>query len=157
MKVPKGRGLWPAFWLNPEDGKWPPEIDIVEIVDNGDGATRKSFHFLHSAGDQHSISLFSRLNDAGAYRPGFDFSEDFHVFAVEWTVDKVKHYVDNKLISKRRFDWRHKDGSGGGPAHIIMNLAVGGHWPGEPESEKIFPAILEIDYIRVWQARSLAR
>ena len=47
MKVPAGRGLWPAFWLNPQDQKWPPEIDVVEIVNNGRDDTRRSFHFLH--------------------------------------------------------------------------------------------------------------
>lgn len=151
MKVPPGRGLWPAFWLNPEDQKWPPEIDVVEIVDNGRDTTRVSFHILHGVGTKNTHVNFSRLDRWHAYHPGFDYAEGFHTFAVEWTEDGVRHYVDNALVADRSYGWKHDDGADAGPAHVLVNLAVGGSWPGPPVDAGAFPAKLVIDYIRVWQ------
>ncbi|HVR61565.1 MAG TPA: glycoside hydrolase family 16 protein [Polyangia bacterium] len=147
MKVPAGRGLWPAFWLNPEDGGWPPEIDVVEIVNNGRDTSRQSFHFLHPDGGTGPTKLDARH----AFTPGGDYADAFHVFAVEWTRDRVRHFVDGSLVADRPFRWQHKDGSDGGPAHVLVNLAVGGKWPGPPQDDTIFPARLHIAYIRVWQ------
>jgi hypothetical protein len=146
MKVPAGRGLWPAFWLNPQDKVWPPEIDIVEIVNNGRDTTRHSFHFLHPDGGAGPTKLGSNH----AFAPGHDYANAFHVFAVEWTRDRVRHFVDGSLIADRSFRWQHKDGSDAGPAHLLVNLAAGGKWPGPPQ-DSIFPAVLDIEYIRVWQ------
>jgi beta-glucanase (GH16 family) len=151
MKVPAGRGLWPAFWLNPEDKRWPPEIDVVEIVNNGRDTTLASFHFLHGIGKKTSRVTLTQLDRWGAYRPGFDYANGFHDFAVEWTEEAVRHYVDGVLVADRTFEWKHDDGTDGGPAHVLVNLAVGGKWPGPPVQPDVFPAKLEIDYIRVWQ------
>lgn len=151
MKVPRGRGLWPAFWLNPEDQRWPPEIDVVEIVNNGRDTTRNSFHNVHGGrpGDERVVT--SRLDRWGSYHPNFDYADGFHTFAVLWTPDRVIHYVDNVEIADRRFVWRHADGSDGGPAHVLLNLAVGGKWPEAPRDPADFPARLEVEYIRIWQ------
>ncbi len=150
MKVPRGRGLWPAFWLNPEDQKWPPEIDVVEIVDNGPDATRGSFHFLHGVGAEGKETQ-SKLDRKHAYSPGVDYADGFHVFTAEWTPGRVRHFVDGAEIVERAYPWKHDDGTDGGPAHVLANLAVGGKWPGPPTTETRFPASLEIEYIRVWQ------
>lgn len=85
MKVPRGRGLWPAFWLNPEDLTWPPEIDVVEIVTDGPLGTRRSYHYLHSKNVKELPCSVSKLGADKAYTPGFDYADGFHVFAVEWT------------------------------------------------------------------------
>ncbi|HEY0523698.1 MAG TPA: glycoside hydrolase family 16 protein [Stellaceae bacterium] len=151
MKVPSGRGLWPAFWLNPEDQKWPPEIDVVEIVDNGRDTTRNSFHNVLPAHGRNADSLSTKLDKWGSYRPDFDFKDGFHVFAVEWMPGEVRHYVDGTLLADRHLDWIHDDGSDAGPAHVLVNLAVGGKWPEPPNNPADFPAKLEVDYIRVWQ------
>ena len=150
MKVPRGRGMWPAFWLNPQDGTWPPEIDILEIVNNGRDTTRASFHYLHNEKDQPA-TITSKLNKWGAYLAKFDYAEDFHTFAVEWTPDTVTHYVDGEAIVSRKFHWTHNNGKDGGPAHILLNLAVGGKWPEDPQSVSDFPAELAVKSIRVWQ------
>lgn len=147
MRVPRGRGLWPAFWLNPQDGAWPPEIDVVEIVDNGRDSTRQSFHFLHPDAGPGA----TQLDGHHAFSPGVDYADGFHVFAVEWTRDRVRHLVDGRVVADRAFQWRHPDGRDGGPAHVLVNLAVGGTWPGPPAADTMFPARLDIDYIRVWQ------
>jgi hypothetical protein len=151
MKVPPGRGLWPAFWLNPDDAKWPPEIDVVEIVNNGRDTTRNSFHNVHPGHGREAPAQFSKLDQWGSYHPDFDFKDGFHVFAVEWTPETVRHFVDDTLVAERRFAWRHDDGSDAGPAHVLVNLAVGGKWPEPPQRSSDFPAVLEVDYIRVWQ------
>jgi beta-glucanase (GH16 family) len=149
MKLPAGRGMWPAFWLAPQDQKWPPEIDIFEVVNNGNDTCKNSYHFLHGrfVGD----TIASLLDKHGAYWPGFDYCDLFHTFAIEWTPSAIKHYVDNVLVVEREFQWRHDDGGDGGPAHILINLAIGGKWPGAPTSASEFPAALEVEYIRVWQ------
>ena len=151
MKVPPGRGLWPAFWLNPEDKVWPPEIDIMEIVNNGRDTTRNSFHYVHGKGPRKTTRVSSKLDKFGAYRPGFDYADDFHVFAVDWTADRVRHYVDDVLVVERGYAWEHQNGRDAGPAHVLVNLAVGGGWPGAPQPDTPFPARLQLDYIRVWQ------
>jgi hypothetical protein len=150
MKVPRGRGMWPAFWLNPQDQKWPPEIDVVEIVNNGRDDTRRGFHFLHPDGKAVAAPA-PQLGRDQVFEPGADYADGFHVFAVEWTPDRVRHLVDGKPIAERAYRWAHDDGSDGGPAHVLVNLAVGGQWPGPAQRESDFPAALEIEYIRVWQ------
>jgi len=148
MRVPAGRGMWPTFWLNPEDQKWPPEIDVVEIVNNGREDTRRSFHFLHS---KKIGKGWTKLDAQHTYAPGVDYAQGFHVFAVEWTADRVRHFVDGTMIADREFSWIHDDGSDGGPAHVLVNLAVGGKWTGPPSESAGLPASLDIEYIRVWQ------
>jgi beta-glucanase (GH16 family) len=151
MKVPAALGTIPAFWLNPEDQHWPPEIDVVEIVNNGYDTTRNSFHFLHGINPQAVGPLTrSKLGNNNAYTPGVDYSRAFHTFSVEWERDRVRHYVDRVLVAERAFRWTHKDGSDAGPAHVLVNLAVGGKWPGPP-SAKSFPISLVIRHIRIWQ------
>lgn len=150
MRCPKGLGTWPAFWLNPQDGVWPPEIDVVEIVNNGRDTTRHSFHYLHGRGAKNKVTHFSKLDKHGRYESKVDFSDGFHRFAVEWTANTVSHHVDGVLVTKRDFAWVHDDGRDAGPAHVLVNLAIGGKWPGAPTPRSL-PAALEIEYIRVWQ------
>jgi beta-glucanase (GH16 family) len=142
--------MWPAFWLNPQDGKWPPEIDIMEIINNGKITTTTSYHNVHSNNKGNGV-ISTTLDKWNAYVPGFDYADGYHTFAVAWTPDEVRHYVDGKLIIDRHFFWTHNDGSDGGPAHVLVNLAVGGSWPGPPTSADEFPAKLSVKYIRVWQ------
>ena len=151
MKVPPGRGMWPAFWLVPQDQGWPPEIDIVEIVNNGRDTTRNSFHTLHGP-KNNTVYAASHtvLNQWNSYVPGFDYQDDFHTFAVEWTPTRVRHFMDDKLLADREFPWKHDDGKDGGPAHVLLNLAVGGHWPGAPTADAL-PASLVVKHMRVWQ------
>ncbi len=154
VQVPRGRGLWPAFWLNPEDKVWPPEIDIMEIVDNGRDGTRNSFHYVHGKGPRKTKTEATRLDKFGSYRSaGTDFADGFHTFAVEWTEDRVKHFVDDVLVVDRSYAWEHDNGRDAGPAHVLINLAVGGKWPGPPDDSTVFPARLKVDYIRVWQKK----
>lgn len=156
LRVPRGRGMWPAFWINPQDMRWPPEIDVMEIVNNGRDTTANSFHFLHGRGAGQEPPRLSLLDRFHSYRPpGTDFADDFHTFAVDWTPDTVRHWVDDRLVADRPYRWQHDDASDGGPAHLLLNLAVGGKWPGPPLRAEDFPARLDIAWLRVWQ-RALA-
>src|SRR5262245_4067022 len=152
IMVPAGAGTWPAFWLNPQDATWPPEIDIMEIVNNAGGntTTKNSYHFVHGLGE-YQPPTFTLIKDQwGRYWPGFDYAAGYHTFAVEWTPDYVRHYVDDVLVVDRLFRWLHNDSTSGGPAHVLLNLAIGGAWPGAPVADT-FPAKITIKYVRVWQ------
>lgn len=151
IKVPKGLGMWPAFWLNPQDATWPPEIDIMEIVNNGRDTTRNSFHFVHAGNGQRYTPWYSLVDRYQSYRPNFDYSDGYHTFAVLWEPGRVRHYVDGKNILDQRFDWLHRNNIDAGTAHVLLNLAVGGSWPGAPESTSDFPARMSIEFVRVWQ------
>ncbi len=154
VRVPRARGAWPAFWLNPQDMTWPPEIDIFEIVDNGRDTSARSFHFLHGgakAAPQPEPS-FTLMGRNKFYEPAFNYADGFHTFAVMWTPGEVTHYVDGVRIKQTPFSWTHAGGADAGPAHVLLNLAVGGHWPGAPVAEADFPMKLDVEFIRVWQA-----
>jgi len=151
MRAPAGRGLWPAFWLNPEDGRWPPEIDVVEIVNDHGSVPDRSFHFLHGKGESAETPRVSLLDRWGAYPGKVDYSREFHAFSVEWTSTRVRHLVDGVVVADRAFRWVHDDGSDAGGAHVLVNLAAGGAWAGPPTEGAVFPASLLIAFMRVWQ------
>lgn len=174
FRMPKGRGMWPAFWFIPANLKWPPEVDIFEIVNNGRDTTRNSFHNVRNPDaervganpalsadptasplallkERDTLVLTSSVDQWSSYRPGLDYSEGFNTFGLLWEQYTAEWFVNGISVLKKQLDWRNKDGRGAGPAQIIANLAVGGAWPEPPQLLTDFPASLDIDYIRVWQ------
>jgi beta-glucanase (GH16 family) len=135
-KVPPGKGLWPAFWLLPEDTSWPPEIDVFEALGQQTNTVHMTAHWLQNGTHQQSGSEYS----------GPDFSRDFHTFAVEWSAQKILWYVDGV----KRYELTSKSPTG--PMYLLANLAVGGDWPGAPDGSTPFPATFSIDYIRAYAA-----
>jgi beta-glucanase (GH16 family) len=133
-KIPKGKGYWPAFWLLPYN-KWPPEIDILEILGHEPNKVYMTNHW--SVNGQHQ-------SNGGSYT-GPDFSADFHAFGVEWDTSKIVWYVD----SIERF--RSTSGIPAEPFFILVNLALGGSWPGAPDSTTVFPGYFDIDWVRVYK------
>jgi beta-glucanase (GH16 family) len=137
VKLPRGHGLWPAFWLLPQSRSWPPEIDIME----------------HKGSLLNHVWLTVHRPQPGTWRPksdgkewtGPDFTADFHTFGVDWRPDRVVWYVDGI----ERHQW-HGDANFG-PMYVILNLAVGGQWDGSPDVGTAFPATMEVDYVRVFQ------
>lgn len=159
VKVPEGQGFLPAFWMMPTSenlyGQWPRcgEIDIMEVLGND---TDTSFGTIHY-GNPHSESQGSYTLDEGT------FSEEYHVFDVEWEPGSIKWYVDGKLIHEEDSWYSATEGQGeitypapfDQPFYIILNLAVGGNWPGNPdETTDIANAAMYIDYVRVYQKDS---
>ena len=159
-KVPKGQGYLPAFWLMANDenvyGQWPRcgEIDCMEVMGQ---ETNKAYGTIHY-GNPHSESQ-------GTYtiKDGADFSKDFHTFTCDWEPGKITWYVDGVKYHEES-DW-HSTTVGQGtltypapfdqPFYIILNLAVGGSWVGNPNDKTSFennPYV--IDYVRVYQKDS---
>jgi beta-glucanase (GH16 family) len=164
VKMPGGLGVWPAFWLNSdvsETGRltWPPEIDIFEFVNNG---VEDKVNMIHSgvvatAKMQPSQLLYA---DAGwnnqwtYWRAPFNFNEDWHTIGAEWTDDRVTVYVDGKMIYSRSYQWQYENGDAAGPAHILLNLAVGGSWAGRHGIDPSFPQNFQIDWVRAYRKNS---
>ncbi|MFE6613644.1 RICIN domain-containing protein [Amycolatopsis sp. NPDC057786] len=153
MKLPRGQGMWPAFWMLGADiGNvgWPNsgEIDIMENV----GFEPNTVHgTLHGPG-------YSGAGGIGAAYNGPNFSDDFHTYAVDWAPNQIKWYVDGNLYQTRtpadlngnRWVFDH-------PFYLILNLAVGGYWPGDPNSSTVFPQRLVVDYVHVTSSETAGR
>lgn len=148
-KLPCGRGLWPAIWTLPEDpGQWPDsgEIDIMEYV----GHDPETFHATVHTGDYNHIKN-TQKGDTITVETA---CSDFHTHSLLWTPDAIVVAVDGRPY------FRYKnDGKGSGswpfdrPHHIILNIAVGGTWGGQKGIDaSAFPAQMEVDYVRVYQA-----
>lgn len=141
-KVPAGKGLWSAFWLLPTHDRWPegvavlPEIDVMEHL----GDERRTYHTtLHT--NQTGV-LTSHPYDHTLRQP---LADSFHLYSVVWTEDTVAWYFDGALMAQHPTPSDFTQ-----PVHFLLNLAVGGQWPGPPDARTAFPARYEIDYVRAW-------
>ena len=137
VKIPSGKGLWPAFWLMPDSLVWPPEIDIFEILGNAPAVDYMTYHW----------SQFGVHASSGSNWSGPNFSQGYHVFGLAWMRGTLVWYVDGVERKRVTGSWLPTVG----PFYIIANLAVGGSWPGSPDSATVFPAYMNIDYIKAWQ------
>jgi beta-glucanase (GH16 family) len=149
IKLPLGKGIWPAFWMLGDDIDsvgWPKcgEIDIFENI----GEPSISYSTLHGPGysGAHGISAKYALPDGEAVDTGF------HRYAVEWTPNDIKFFLDDKLVAERTpadlpagTKWVYDH-----PFFIILNVAVGGAWPGDPDATTKFPQKMLVDYVRVY-------
>lgn len=128
-----GKGVWPAFWMLPQGGGWPPELDILEAHGDKPGT---AFHSTHSK-RARSVTRTARFADE---------PEAFHRYGALWTRERIDFYIDGRktetLVTPPDM---HQ------PMYLIANLAIGGRWPGAPDTATRFPATMEIDYIRAWR------
>ncbi|MBJ6362767.1 RICIN domain-containing protein [Paenibacillus sp. GCM10012307] len=144
IKLPKGQGLWPAFWTLGSDITsvgWPRsgEIDIMEHINN----ENNTYGYIHWYAN-NNVSY-------GGASHTFDVT-DYHVYAIEWTPSSIKWFVDgiqfreaniaNNINSTNAFHNDH---------FLLLNMAVGGRWPGSPNSSTVFPAKMYVDYVRVYK------
>ena len=148
IKLPKGKGTWPAFWMMPVNfHSWPAdgEIDIMEEVGYHPDYVSSSLHanaHVHSNGTQVTHEMYCKGAEG-----------EFHTYAIEWTAQNITTYVDGKVqlsYNNRglgRDDWPYDD-----PFYIIFNLAWGGDWGGaQGVDESALPVTMEVDYVRVFQ------
>lgn len=148
-KLPKGKGIWPAFWLLPQHnvyGGWPKsgEIDLMEMI--GHEANR-SYGTLHFGPGPGSTQLGRNYT-----LPSGIFNDEFHVFSLEWKQDQIKWFIDGNLFSTYTIaDFGTNNYPFNEDFFLIVNLAVGGNWPGSPDASTYFPQWLIVDYIRVYQ------
>lgn len=149
IKLPAGRGLWPAFWLLGADFEsvgWPAcgEIDIMEYRGQEPAVSHGS---LHGPGYSGGSAVTARYQLPGSAR----FDQDFHVWAVEWSEEQITWIVDDT----RFFTVRSSDLPPGGqwafrhPFFIILNMAVGGNFVGPPDGSTVFPQTMLVDWVRV--------
>lgn len=144
-KLPPGHGFWPAFWLLPADGSWPPEIDVMEWQGAQPHRDYMTVHFS----DRHA-----KDDSIGSAFDGPNFSQGFHVYAIDWQPSRLTWYVDGTArftVTARQI------GARGGrfpsrPMYVIVNLAVGG-WIGPPNRHTPSPAKMLVDYVRIWSRR----
>jgi beta-glucanase (GH16 family) len=154
IKIPRGQGIWPAFWMLGTDidkPGWPHcgEIDIMENIGKEPGTVHGSLHGPSTVGRTSDLTAIFKLP------PGQAFADDFHLYAVEWEPDMVRFYVDSNLYAS----FHSSEWPAGGiwvfnhPFFIILNLAVGGDWPGSPDASTKFPQSMVVDYVRVYTKR----
>jgi beta-glucanase (GH16 family) len=134
-ELPAGAGMWPAFWLLPNDGSFPPEIDIMEQLGRDPTTTYSSIHWLNP-GSSVLQTQTTAVDD-------LDTTGEFHTYAVDWEPDFTTYYVDGQAIARYA-----TPPSVDMPMYVIANLAVGGAWPGQPAGET---GQMDIDYIRVYE------
>ena len=151
MKIPHGKGLWPAFWLMPKSSDnrwlWPPEIDVMENLGHNTNVIYMTNHYSSN----YPGTGGSNLSSGGSYS-GPDYSADFHTYGVLWDSTQIAWYIDG--VQRYRVTEHVPIAGYGFPGmYILADLAVGGAWPGDPDSSTVFPAQLEIDYIRVYSRR----
>jgi beta-glucanase (GH16 family) len=148
MKLPYGQGLWPAFWLlGAEGGSWPAcgEIDIMENLGREPSIAHGTIHGPGYSGADGPGASYTLPGDA-------KFSDDFHTFAIEWETDAIRWYVDGALYStKTPADIGGNTWVFNHPFFFILNVAVGGEWPGDPDGTTVFPQTMVVDYVRVCQ------
>ncbi len=160
LKVPRGKGFLPAFWMMPQDedhyGQWPKcgEIDIMEVL--GD-STKVNYGTLHY-GEPHKQSQGTFNLSEG------DFASEYHVFAIEWEPGEIRWYCDGEQYHSEN-DWfsavkgekeKPYPAPFDQPFHVILNVAVGGDWPGDPDRNMVFDesTCMYVDYVRMFQKDS---
>ncbi|MGY5450268.1 glycoside hydrolase family 16 protein [Agarivorans sp. MS3-6] len=153
IKLPTGQGLWPAFWLMPQDnvyGTWAAsgEIDIMEARGSAPSQINGTIHY----GAQWPNNTYSERHHIFS---NSDISE-FHVYRIDWSPQGISWYVDEQLYATQS-SWFTQGQAFPAPFdqhfYLIINLAVGGNYDGNPISDRIFPAQMEVDYLRVYQAQ----
>jgi beta-glucanase (GH16 family) len=151
-RTPLGQGIWPAIWMLPTDnvyGTWAAsgEIDIMELLGHAPNAVHGTLHY----GGRWP----NNTNTGDSFRlAGANFSDDWHTFRLDWEPEELRWYVDDQHYQTQTrwnttgqpypapFDQRF---------HLLLNLAVGGNWPGNPDETTVFPQTLRVDYVRVYQ------
>lgn len=166
-RVPWGKGLWPALWMLPAAeryGGWAAsgEIDLMEIVGDRPHEVLSSLHFGSSYPKRTLVTTTHAL-------PGGSLVSDWHTYAVEWEPGEIRFYVDDVMTRCHRHWWScsRTEGDAGvearaeadlnpwpapfdQPFHLVMNVAVGGTFPGAPDASTQFPAELVVDHVRVY-------
>jgi len=151
MQLPVGKGIWPAFWMlgsNIDSVGWPKsgEMDPMECI--GDPLMIHSgIHGPTTSGGDAGVGAWFQVPS------GSDVDKGFHIYAVEWQPNDVRFYFDDHLIA----EYTPKDMPAGmtwvfdHPFFILLNVAVGGNWPGSPAANAVFPQQMLVDYMRVYQ------
>ncbi len=151
MKLPEGQGMWPAFWLlgnNIATVNWPAcgELDVMEHIDGSNPAS-EGFDWVQ--GSVHGTNMNGGIQYHSA---GFSATA-WHTYGMIWSKGQIQYYVDDPSKVYATFTPTTQTGAWPfdvGPQFVILNLAVGGSWPGNPNSTTVFPAEIQVDYVRIY-------
>jgi beta-glucanase (GH16 family) len=146
-QMPTGKGLWPAIWMlgdNISTVSWPAcgEIDFMETIGTDISTNHGTLHMPSSYGPSGTYKLPN----------GASYADAFHTFAIEWEPGTVRFYVDEMLYETQKSNvpsgdtWEFDH-----PFFLVMNVAVGGQWPGSPDSTTTFPQTLKVDWVRAYE------
>lgn len=162
MMLPESQGTWPAFWLlgnNIATLSWPAcgEADIMEHIDGSNpapyvGGTPPGYDWI--AGSVHGgASSSAEVNGSQMYHPSGFSAAAWHTYGMIWSKGQVQYYVDDPTNIYATFNTSNFSGTwpfDQGPMFIILNLAVGGSWPGNPDATTVFPGNMLVDYVRIY-------
>ena len=159
MKLPESQGMWPAFWLlgnNIVTLSWPGcgELDVMEHIDGSNpplNGVPPGFDWI--AGSVHGGTSSSEANGTQQYHPSGFSAADWHVYGMIWNKGQVQYYVDDPSNVYATFTPATFPGTwpfDQGPQFVILNLAIGGDWPGSPNATTVFPGDMQVDYVRVY-------
>jgi len=161
MKLPESQGMWPAFWLlgnNIVTLSWPAcgELDVMEHIDGNNppafvGATPPGYDWI--AGSVHGGTSASEANGSQTYHPSGFSAAAWHTYGMIWTKGQVQYYVDDPSNVYATFTPANFPGTwpfDQGPQFVILNLAVGGSWPGNVDATTVFPGDMQVDYVRIY-------
>ena len=153
IRLPGGQGLWSAFWLMPQDdayGTWAAsgEIDIMEAVNLGVNGNNEIHGTIHYGGESPENTF-----TGNHYAVASSATAEFHVYAIEWDAEEIRWYVDDVMYAMQN-TWSSTGGPYPAPFdqqfYIVLNMAVGGNFPGSPDASTVFPITMEVDYVRVY-------
>jgi beta-glucanase (GH16 family) len=159
-RLPAGKGLWPAHWLYPQNRDWQMERLMSQAVTNGLESLIPEQRPWYSEIDimeflGHTNVVYGTLHyttfegvkksSSGNWKGEKDFTKEFHTYVLEWKPDVMQWFVDGHLVHSTINGIPHS------PHYLILNTAVGGRWPGNPDDTTAFPQYHDIDYVRVYQ------
>lgn len=148
-KLPKGKGIWPGLWLMPENsvyGNWPQsgEIDMMEMLGHEPNKVYGTLHFGPGPGSTQIGKNYTL--------PSGNFSDEFHVFSLIWKQDQIQWLIDDNVYgTANKADFGSNNYPFNEKFFFILNLAIGGQWPGNPDATTAFPQWMILDYVRVYQ------
>jgi len=160
-RLPTGKGVWPAHWLYPQNRNWPMEYMMLEAVAAGKESLipeerpwYSEIDIMEFLGHEPDI-LYGTLHyytfdgqkktSSGKETGVVSYPDDFHVYALEWEPDGIRWYIDGRLYHSTVLGVPHT------PHYLIINTAIGGSWPGNPDSTTVFPQYHDIDYVRLYR------
>ena len=155
-KLPIGQGIWPAIWALgadfPDKTGWPRagEIDIMEYLGHQPNRIYGTVHYGASGGDNYRYTTDTLIVEENTT----PFHDDFHIYSIDWRPDSLSWLVDGQAFAS----FTAADAAAAGqpypfndPQYLLLNLAVGGNWPGNPDSTTVFPQQMLVDYVRIYQ------
>jgi beta-glucanase (GH16 family) len=153
IDLPTTQGMWPAFWLNANQVAWPlgGEIDIMENKGSQPTVVSSAYHWPANPGVSGSSQYDARNYSASEDGMPVNFHDSFHTYAVEWEETHIRFYVDGVLYHTVTDSRAPLFAT---PKNIILNLAVGGFFGGDPDDTTAFPQTMLVDYVRVWQPQT---